>query len=168
MAISFSNIPSGVRVPLFYAEVDNSQANIGSNNLKALLIGQKVSSGKAEYGVPVLVTGDSQGKELFGHGSMLARMNSAFRENNSVGEVWAIAVSDPEGGKKASGTLTFSGTVTAAGTVYVYIGADCVAINIPNSSDAVAVAKAVTAGINAKTDLPVTAEASEGVTLLCS
>ena len=39
MAISFSNIPSGVRVPLFYAEVDNSQANIGSNNLKALLIG---------------------------------------------------------------------------------------------------------------------------------
>ena len=48
-------------------------------------------------------------------------MNSAFRENNSVGEVWAIAVSDPEGGKKASGTLTFSGTVTAAGTVYVYI-----------------------------------------------
>lgn len=163
MAISFSNIPSGVRVPLFYAEVDNSQANIGSNNLKALLIGQKVSSGKAEDGVPVLVTGDSQGKELFGHGSMLARMNSAFRENNSVGEVWAIAVSDPEGGKKASGTLTFSGTATAAGTVYVYIGADCVAINIPNSSDAAAVAKAVTAGINAKTDLPVTAEASEGV-----
>ena len=163
MAISFSNIPSGVRVPLFYAEVDNSQANIGSNNLKALLIGQKVSSGKAEDGVPVLVTGDSQGKELFGHGSMLARMNSAFRENNSVGEVWAIAVSDPKGGKKASGTLTFSGTVTAAGTVYVYIGADCVAINIPNSSDAAAVAKAVTAGINAKTDLPVTAEASEGV-----
>lgn len=163
MAISFSNIPSGVRVPLFYAEVDNSQANIGSNNLKALLIGQKVSSGKAEDGVPVLVTGDSQGKELFGHGSMLARMNSAFRENNSVGEVWAIAVSDPKDGKKASGTLTFSGTVTAAGTVYVYIGADCVAINIPNSSDAVAVAKAVTAGINAKTDLPVTAEASEGV-----
>ena len=57
MAISFSNIPSGVRVPLFYAEVDNSQANIGSNTRKALLIGQKVSSGKAEDGVPVLVTG---------------------------------------------------------------------------------------------------------------
>lgn len=28
MAISFNNIPSNIRVPLFYGEIDNSQANV--------------------------------------------------------------------------------------------------------------------------------------------
>ena len=77
MAISFANIPSGIRVPLFYAEVDNSMANLGANNLKTLLVGQ-MTAGKAEAGKPVLVTGDSQGKELFGRGSQLAFDEQCF------------------------------------------------------------------------------------------
>ena len=36
MAVSFSNIPSGIRVPLFYAELDNSQANTATSVLKTL------------------------------------------------------------------------------------------------------------------------------------
>ncbi len=161
MAISFTNIPSGIRVPLFYAEVDNSQANTGSNNLRTLLIGQMLSDGKAEAGKPILVTGDSQGKELFGRGSMLARMNTAFRQNNTFGEVWAIPVTDPSGAAKASGTLAFKGEASAAGTVFCYIGADRLAVNVAISDTASKVAKAVAAAINARPDLPVTAEASD-------
>lgn len=163
MAISFSNIPSGIRVPLFYAEVDNSQANTGSNELKALLVGQMLSGGKAKAGVPVLVSGDSQGKELFGRGSVLARMNTAFRNNNTAGEVWAIPIEDPSGGAKASGTLTFTGEATAAGTIYVYIGGDCVTANVAIDDAAATIASAVASAINAKADLPVTASAAEGV-----
>ena len=76
MTISFNNIPSGVRVPLFYAEVDNSMANTAVTGLKTLLIG-RMTQGKATPMRPVLVTGDSQGKDLFGRGSELARMNTA-------------------------------------------------------------------------------------------
>lgn len=161
MAISFTNVPSGIRVPLFYAEVDASMANAGSNNLKALLIGQMLDGGKAEAGKPILVTGDSQGKELFGRGSMLARMNSAFRTNNAFGEVWAIPVSDPKSAAKASGTLTLTGEATAAGSVFCYVGADRVAVTVAKDATASEIGKSLAAAINAKPDLPVVARASD-------
>lgn len=39
MSVSFNTIPSGVRVPLFYAEVDNSAAFTPSESTQSLLIG---------------------------------------------------------------------------------------------------------------------------------
>ena len=67
MAVSFSNIPSGIRVPLFYAELDNSQANTATSVLKTLLIGQ-MTKGKATALKPQLVSSSAQGEELFGQG----------------------------------------------------------------------------------------------------
>ena len=46
MSISFNNIPSDVRTPLFYAEVDNSMANLAASTQTTLLMGQ-VTEGKA-------------------------------------------------------------------------------------------------------------------------
>lgn len=161
MAISFNHIPSGIRVPLFWAEVDASMANTSSNNLKTLLIGQMLASGVAEANKPVLVTGDSQGKELFGRGSILARMNSAYRKNDTYGEVWAIPISDPESSTKASCSVTVSGKATAAGSVYLYVGAERITVNVAIDDTASAIAKALEAAINAKLDLPVTASAAD-------
>ena len=48
MSISFNTIPSGIRVPLFYAEMDNSAAYTPTNTSQSLLIGQKLESGTAE------------------------------------------------------------------------------------------------------------------------
>lgn len=158
MAISFSNVPSGVRVPLFYAEVDNSMANAGSNDLKTLLIGQ-MTSGEAEVGKPVLVTGDSQGKELFGRGSVLAVMNSAFRKNNAVGEVWAIPVDVPENATAASGTFAIAGTATASGVINAYIGSVRIQTVVAIDDEAATIASNMAAAVNAKPDLPVTANA---------
>lgn len=166
MAISFNNIPSNLRVPLFYAEVDNSLANTGSNDLKALLIGQMTSEGKAEAGKPVLVTGDSAGKELFGRGSQLARMNSAYRDNDTAGEVWAIPVAAASGASKASATVTLSGEATAAGTVYLYVAGVRVSANAAIGDAAAEIASALADAVNAKRDLPVDAEASGTVVTL--
>lgn len=58
MAISYNTIPENIKVPLFYAEVDNTQANTGANDLVALVIGQ-MTEGTAEAGKPVLVSSDS-------------------------------------------------------------------------------------------------------------
>lgn len=165
MAISFSNVPSGIRVPLFYAEVDASKANLGSNNLKTLLIGQMLTDSKAKVGQPVLVTGDSQGKELFGRGSQLALMNSAFRANCSVGEVWALPVAEPSG-NASSCTVTITGKATASGTLTIYIASTRVQCAVALDDEPTAIATALAAAINAKPDLPVKAEGEAGVVTL--
>ena len=55
MAVSFNYIPANVRVPLFYAEVDNSMANTATAEKKSLLIGL-MGRGTASAGVPTLVS----------------------------------------------------------------------------------------------------------------
>ncbi len=159
MSISFNNIPSDVRTPLFYAEVDISMANSATSVQTTLLIGQ-MTSGKATPLVPVLVTGDSQGKDLFGRGSELARMNTIYRKNDPSGQVWAIPLSDPTAATAASGTYTVSGGATLAGVLSVYIGADRVQVPVGVDDSPADVATAIAAAINGKADLPVTAEAS--------
>lgn len=74
MTVSFNTIPSGIRVPLFYAEMDTSAAYTPTNTSQSLLIGQMLDSGTAEAGIPVTVSTAAMAKKLFGRGSMLARM----------------------------------------------------------------------------------------------
>jgi phage tail sheath gpL-like len=159
MSVSFNHIPSGLRVPLFYAEVDNSMANTATSDLKTLLIAP-MTSGKAEANIPVLVSTDSMGKELFGRGSVLARMNTIYRENDSVGEVWAIPLVDSDAMTAASGSFTVEGEADASGTLCAYVGADRIQVGVQAEDSASAIASALADAINAQTDLPVTAEAS--------
>ena len=161
MAVSFSNIPSNIRAPLFYAELDNSQANTATTALKVLLIGQ-MTSGKAEALKPVLVSSASQASDLFGHGSQLAIMNTFYRKNDTIGEVWCIPVADPPG-TKASATATFSGAPTEAGTVYLYVGSTRIQTAVAVDDTLTTIATNVAASVNAVPDLPVTAAASAGV-----
>lgn len=53
MAISFNSIPSDTRVPLFYAEMDNSAANTARDSGASLLIGH--ASNDASIAVNSLV-----------------------------------------------------------------------------------------------------------------
>lgn len=161
MAISFNNIPNGIRVPLFYAEVDNSMANTAVTSLKVLLLGQKTDGGSATVNKPVLVTSASAGVELFGAGSQLAILNAAYRLGDSFGEVWGIPVADPSGAK-ATGAFAITGTATGAGTVYAYIGANRVTVGVASGDAAATVATNLAAAINANILLPVTASASNG------
>jgi phage tail sheath gpL-like len=55
MAVSFNAIPADLRVPLFYAEVDNSQASYFSQQQRALLVGQMLATGTTASGTPILV-----------------------------------------------------------------------------------------------------------------
>lgn len=162
MTISFNNVPSGIRVPLFYAEVDNSLANTSVTGLKVLLLGQMTNSGTAAADTPVLVTSSAVGVELFGAGSQLAIMNAAYRKNDSFGEVWAIPVADPAGAA-ATGTYTITGTATAAGTLSAYVGASRIAVSVAVGDTAATAATNLAAAINANTLLPVTANAAAGV-----
>lgn len=65
MSISFNNIPAGLRVPLFYAEMDNSMANSGNSSLRTLLIAQvNDTATHADIGKLVLVSRTEQALSL--------------------------------------------------------------------------------------------------------
>lgn len=162
MAISFNNIPSNIRVPLFYAEMDNSQAGYYTQNLRSLLIGQKLASGSAAADTPLLVTSVDQAKSLFGVGSMLARMVEIYRANDSFGELWCIALADNGAGVAATGSVAITGTASAAGTLSLYVAGQRVQVAVAASDTATAVATALAAAINANTTLPVTASSASG------
>ena len=74
MTISFNTIPSDLRVPLFYAEVDNSQANSGGSSMPRLIVAQvNDDATAAEIGQLTLVSSLGLAKSIGGVGSMLAQ-----------------------------------------------------------------------------------------------
>lgn len=156
MSVSFNTIPANVRVPLFYAEVDNSQAGYFSQSLRTLLIGQKLAAGDAAADVPILVSRSDEAKTRFGIGSMLARMHETYRLNDSTGEVWCLPLADDGAGVAASGSLTVTGPATAAGALNLYIGAQRVQVAVAANDSATTIAAAINSAINADTTLPVT------------
>jgi phage tail sheath gpL-like len=163
MPVSFNYIPGDIRVPLFYAEVDPSAASVTVGTNQSVLIGQMLSGGTAEAGVPVRVATAAKAKALFGRGSQLARMVEAFRANNPSGVLFCVPLAEPDG-SQAAGAITFSGEATEAGVVYAYIGSTRVSAAVAAGDTANSVAMALAASINAKADLPVTAEVLVGTT----
>lgn len=159
-------IPSTIRVPLFYAEMDNSMAGTCQQAYRALLIGQSLKL--AEYNAPRLTPSESQAIDLYGEGSMLAEMVKAYRRNDSFMEIWTLPLADADAGVAATGTITFTGPAQETGVLYLYIAGKRVTATVVNADTAETIASAVTLAINSYTGLPVTAEASDAaVTLTC-
>ena len=157
MTVSFNNIPSNVRVPLFYAEVDNSMANTATAVKKALLIGQK-TDGTAEEGKPTLISSQAQAMTKFGRGAPLTLMATAFKNQNSSTELWCLPVSVK--GTPAEATVEIKGTSIDAGTIAFYVGATKVPVTVAGNKAAADVVADLIAEINANKDLPVTATVS--------
>ena len=102
MAIPFNVIPNaGLRVPLFYAEINGAQTPFVSIS-RLLLLGQKLADGSAASGVPVFVQGDP--KVLFGQHAMLVDMVNKARANAPFQEIWALPMDDLEAGVQATGS----------------------------------------------------------------
>lgn len=162
-SISFNTIPQDLRVPLFWAEFDNSRAGPSVYPQRALLIGQATSviSATLRY-VP---TADGVAA-LCGAGSQIARMMRAYRANDPVGEVWILPLQDAGAGVAATGTVAVAGPATGSGTINLYIGGQRVRVGVASGDAASAIATAIKAAVDADTTLPVTATvATSTVTL---
>ncbi|WP_242183086.1 phage tail sheath subtilisin-like domain-containing protein [Sphingomonas sp. CARO-RG-8B-R24-01] len=157
MTISFKQIPSGLRLPGFYAELDASQANTASGTQRALIIGQITGAATLAPNVPVLSTSASEARVAGGAGSVLAAMVAAYRANDAFGEVWYLPVSDDPAAIAATGSFTFSGPSTAAGVLNLYIAGQVVAVAVTAGMSAAQLATAAIGAIGAAVDLPVTA-----------
>ena len=166
MAIGFSNIPADLRVPLFYAEMDNSAANSASSSMRRLIVAQVNDDVTGpEVGSLVLVPSLALAKKIAGQGSMLAAMYEAWRKTDPVGEVWCLPLRNATG-SAAKAELKLTGTATEAGLLNLYVGGARVQAAIVNGATAVQAATALALKINAAADLPVLATAVEGVVKL--
>lgn len=165
-AVPFNNIPSNLRVPLFYAEVDNSQANTGQQTQRALLIGQMKASGTATPNVPVICAGLSDAKTKSGQGSILAGMADAYLRADSFGEVWLLPLSDDGAAVAATGTVTITGAPTASGVLSLYIAGIKLSVPVATTDTPTTIAAAIVAAVTANPDLPVSATNAAGVVTL--
>ena len=168
MAIGFSNIPADIRVPLFYAEMDNSAANTASSAMRRLIVAQVNNDAAGEnIGGLVLVPSLGLAKSIGGPGSMLAAMYEAWRKVDPVGEVWCLPLQNDEG-VAATATVTVTGAATESGLLNLYVGGVRVQATVTAAATPTVAAAALAVKINATEDLPVSAVAAAGVvTLTC-
>jgi phage tail sheath gpL-like len=154
--------PSGV-----YAEFDPSQANTAIQQLRALIIGQKLAGGTGAADTPIMAYSQAQVNLLCGVNSMLALMYAAYRAQDPFGECWILPVADAGAGVAATGTITFTGTATAAGTIALYLAGVIVSVGVNSGDTPTVIAAAAAAAINnASTGVPVTASPAVGVVTL--
>lgn len=159
MAVSMNQIPSELRVPLFYAEMDNSQANSGITQLRRLLIGLVNDDSSAESEL-VLSASSDEIAALAGTGSVLHQMHLTHRRIDPMGETWVLPVKI-DAGSKASGKITLSGTASAGGALSVYVADQKIAVSVASGQSGVDVATALKDAIN-EAALPVVATVSTG------
>ena len=166
MPVSFDQIPSNIRVPLFYAEVSNRAAFNFQRANRSLLIGMMLDSGDAQANTPMQITSESQAIEAFGQGSQIARMFNAYFRNNTFNEVWALPVAEAAGGVAATHTVTVNGVAVASGTLSLYIAGQRVQVLVQKDEDAASIASNIADAITQIEDLPVTATSAAAVATL--
>lgn len=151
MTIGFNQLPSTIRVPLFYAEFDNSRAVQGlvEQPFRLLVMGQRLTSGTKAALTRQLVTSAEQGAEYFGAGSILADMLASIFAAKPTCEVWAIGLADNGAGVAATGQISFTGTPTKAGTASFMIGGKNFQVGVATTDTPITVAAALVAAINA-------------------
>ena len=144
--------PSGVN-----AEFDPSQANTATQNARALLIGQILSSGIATPNIAVQAYSQTQVNGLCGLNSMLALKYAAYRLMDPFGEVWLGPVSDAGGGTAATGSISFTGPATAAGTLPLYLMGVSIPVAVNSGDAATVIATNTVAAISAAIGVACTA-----------
>ena len=128
----------------------------GAVPFRILLTGNKTSAGSAANGELKLLSGPDDAASYFGPGSELHLMAIACFKANPTATVYAIAITSA--GTAAAGTLVFgAGVATTAGTVEVWIRGERVLASVAVGDSVTVIGEAVEAAINARTDLPVTA-----------
>ena len=165
--VSFSKIPEQIRVPLFYAEFDNSQANTATATQRTLIIGQKLDSSEQAANVPVVASSASTVAGLYGNGSMIHSLVAAYLENDKSALIHVLPLSDNGTSMTAAkGTITVASAPTETGVISLYISGLRVQLTVTSSDTASNIATALAAKINAKLGMPVTAVAAAAVITL--
>lgn len=164
MTVSMSTIPSDLRVPLFYAEMDNSAANTAQTSAPSLLIGHANTGASIATNQLIIMPSKDYAIQQCGAGSQLARMVEAYRATDPFGELWVIAV--PDTGTAATFKMAVTGAATESGVVSLYVGPRLIKTVVTAGDTVSDVATAIAAAITADGQTPFTAAAAAGVVTL--
>lgn len=169
--VAFNNMPSDIRVPLFYAEV-NAGVPPYSAVSRTILLGRKLATGSAVIGKAINL-GSQDPNALCGPGSMLADMANFARWHNPTGALYILPVADPVGATAATGTIAFTGTATGAGTLVRYVAGERYEIVVAYGDTAAVVASNFAATVakgftkfNRRMLAPVTVSTASGTATL--
>jgi phage tail sheath gpL-like len=150
MAVTFNQIPSDIRVPGIYVEVNAGRPPFTFNN-RLLLVGQKLTAGTATAGQLIRLD-DGGALGHFGNGSMLADMAHNARAQAPLQEIWCLPLADPAGGVAATATITCTTTkfpLGRAAMLDIYVAGVRYRVPVKATDDEVAVGAAIAAAINA-------------------
>lgn len=162
--VTFSEIPGNLKIPFIRVEFDSKKAISGpiAQPYKSLLVGTLLSGGSGSVDTLYQVTNKDQAIALFGAGSVLAGMAEAYFARSGVSDLTMLAIAEPSGGAKATGSITVTGPATAAGTLNVYIAGRKVAVGVADEDTAATVAAAIVSKINANSNIPLAAAVNGG------
>jgi phage tail sheath gpL-like len=165
--ITFTNIPTTIRTPGVYTEIDNSRALQGlvANPHKALILGQKLSAATTvAINTLQYITNDNIANTYFGAGSPLARMCQIFKKNNPNTELHAIALGSVAG-TAASGRITFSAnlSVTKDCVYYLMVNGSACYTELTSGWSNPDIVSAIKTQVNLNSYLPVHASAHAGI-----
>lgn len=149
MVVAFNEVPTSLRVPLFYAEI-NAGGSVLNINSRVLLIGQKQATGTATIETPYLISSNVE-DELFGCKSMLAAQVRAARTAAPFAEIWAIAAADGTGATAATATIdltTLALPLTLAATFNIYVGGRRYRTTVSTADTAITIGASLAAEIN--------------------
>jgi phage tail sheath gpL-like len=169
MAISFSDVPSGLRTPFVAVEFDDSRALQGPSLMphEVLCIGQRTSAGTQAELQPFVATTADQVRKKAGAGSQAHLMAKALFNNNRITKTTFVLQDDSGSGTNHTKTITMVGTTTEAGGFAVYIGGYRVQVAVASGDNQTAIASAIDAAITLIEDeIPFTSGASAGVVTL--
>lgn len=155
MAISFLQVPIGVKVPGNYVEFDTSKAQQGLSlkPYNALLIGQRLATGTKAAGQIDKVTSASQGRQFYGKGSMLYHMVQTFiDENQNLNELNCISLDDLGAGNEATGSYEILTPATGDGTLSLMIGGRRYRVGVSSGDTEAEIITALIAEIQADED----------------
>ena len=143
-SVAFNRIPSNLRVPFFYAEI-NAGTNYYEGNSRLLLVGQMLPTGTATPNVPVIL--EHVPTDLAGPGSMLSEMYLFASRANPSGEIWMLPLVDAPG---VAATATITPTPPGvSGTLVLYVCGQKLEVAVLSSDTAVTMGAEIAAAINA-------------------
>lgn len=152
-----SAIPANIDVPGAYIQTKYVANGIQQNDMRNLIIGQKLTNGTAVSLKPYKITADGEIEKLAGVGSHLASLVNAFRAVNKTQELTILALDDNAEGSQATGSIEFTKKATNVGILNFYIAGINVQIGINETTELNDIATKLKTAIDEMPELPVIA-----------
>lgn len=167
-------LPFSYLVPGVYMYLNLNSTGPTQANRRALILGYKLSTGTAQYNVPIRVNNQDEANAYFGRGSMTARCVAAFQSQLIGGagaDLFVCPVPEPSGTSntslikfqataKSDGTIDTNTSAQSSGYVNIFICGYLASVQISNGDTFATIAANALIEINKLLDIPVTASAS--------